>query len=111
MSSMSRPRSYSLPSGFGRLLVERFGRTRFLIVGGDRDELQRQLRGAGAETAWFESPKELAAAALIEGTGPRSPVVIWVYPREKAADEASAQALAGAAKSILLIPEPGTEPS
>ena len=108
---MLRPRSHSLPSGFGRLLVERFGGGRFLIIGGDRDELQRQLRGAGAETAWFESATELATAVSTDAAGPGTAIVIWIYPREKAGDEASARAVAGAAKSILLIPEPGTEPS
>src|SRR3954468_2466166 len=105
MSSMSRPRSHSLPSGFGRLLVEKFGRGRFLIVAGDREELEGQLRGAGADTEWFESANELAPDGRANSAGTSATVAIWFYPREKEGDEASARALAGAARSIILIPE------
>ena len=108
---MSRPRSHALPSGFGRLLVEKFGRARFLIIGGEREEVERQLGGAGAETAWFGSANELTAADPGSGDGPQNVIAIWFYPREKGADEAFARPLAGAARSILLIPEPGAEPS
>lgn len=108
---MSRPRSHSLPSGAGRLLVEKFGRIRFLIVGGDRDEIALQLRGAGAETEWFESAAELTAARGPNHAGPGSDVAIWFYPPENATDETSARAVVDVAKSILLIPEPGAEPS
>src|SRR3954469_7723431 len=104
MSPMLRPRSHSLPSGFGRMLVEKFGRGRFLLVGGDQDELERQFSAAGAEIAWSESATGLPNGAEAE-------LGIWFYPRENAADEASARAMAAAAKSVLLIPESGAEPS
>jgi GT2 family glycosyltransferase len=107
---MSRLPSYFLPSGFGRLLVEKFGRGRFLVVGGDQEELQRQLKGAGAETEWFKSPAEVATAPSPDHAGVRGEVAVWFYPREKAGDEAAAAALSAAASSILLIPEPGSDP-
>src|SRR4051812_26626256 len=110
MSSMFRPRSHSLPSGFGRVLVEKFGRGRFLVIGGNRDELERQFRAGGAEMAWFESAAELASSGLPNGAaGPGAAVGIWFYPRESNADQASARALAAIAKSILLLAEPGTD--
>jgi O-antigen biosynthesis protein len=103
---MLRPRSHSLPSGFGRMLVEKFGQGPFLVVGGDREELERQFAAAGAETAWFDS-----AGALSNGAGNGAEIAIWFYPRESATDKGSARILATAAKSILLIPEVGAEPS
>ena len=86
------------------MLVEKFGRGPFRVVGGDRDELERQFTAAGAKVAWSES------ATALPKTG-EAELAIWFYPRENAADEASARAMAAAAKSVLLIPESGAEPS
>jgi O-antigen biosynthesis protein len=88
------------------MLVEKFGSGRFLLVGGDRAEIERQFTAAGAETAWFES-----AAALPNDAGSGAEVAIWFYPRDSKSDEDSARSLVGAAKSIVLIPEFGAEAS
>jgi GT2 family glycosyltransferase len=88
------------------MLVEKFGRGPFLLVGGDRTELERQFTAAGAEAAWFES-----AMALPNGADSGAEVAIWFYPRESESDRDSADALAVAARSILLVPEFGAEPS
>ena len=86
------------------MLVEKFGRGRFLVVGGNRDELERQLTAAGAEIAWSQSAADLPNGAEAE-------LAIWFYPRESGADEVSARAVAAAAKSVLLVPDTGAEPS
>jgi GT2 family glycosyltransferase len=88
------------------MLVEKFGRGRFVIVGGDRNDLERQFTAAGAETAWFES-----ATALPNDGGSDAEVAIWFYSRESKSDDDSTRVLAGAARSILLIPEFGAEAS
>jgi O-antigen biosynthesis protein len=101
---MLRPRSHSLPSGVGRMLVEKFGRGRFVVVGGSRGELEPQFAAAGAEVAGYESANDLPNRGDAE-------LAIWFYPRNNETDEASARALAAAAKSILLIPEFGADPA
>jgi GT2 family glycosyltransferase len=103
---MLRPASHSLPSGFARMLVEKFGPGRFLVVAGDREELEPQFGAAGVETAWVESATDLS-----NGAGSGADLAIWFYPRENMADESSARVLATAAKSVLLIPQVGAEPS
>ena len=88
------------------MLAEKFGPGRFLVVGGHRDELERQFAAAGVETAWVES-----ATGLSNGADSGAELAIWFYPRDSATDQASARGLATAAKSVLLIPEFGVEAS
>jgi O-antigen biosynthesis protein len=106
---MLRPRSHSLPSGFGRLVVDKFGRGRFIVAGGEREELERQFAAAGAEIAWFASAAELSPPGLANGAGPNADLAIWFYPRESAGDEAAVRGLVAAAKSILLVPDSGAQ--
>jgi GT2 family glycosyltransferase len=109
MSSVLRPRSHSLPPGFARLVAQKFGPGPFLVVGAERDELERQFGAAEALATVAGSIAELAPALLQNGSGARADLAIWFYPRDSAGDEHAVQALAAAAENILLVPEPGVE--
>src|SRR2546421_9102725 len=39
----------------------------------------------------------------------RASLAIWFYPRDNAGDEQAVAILAGAAESVLLVPDPGDE--
>jgi GT2 family glycosyltransferase len=107
MSIVLRPRSHSLPSGFARFVVQKFGHGPFLVVGLERDELERQFRAAEAAATVFASVNDLPPASSQNGVTTRVDLAIWFYPRNPAGDALAAQAFAAAAENVLLVPEPG----
>jgi GT2 family glycosyltransferase len=107
MSSVLRPRSHSLPLGFARLIVQKFGQGPFLVVGSKSDDLERQFRAAEAIATVFASVSDLASASLQNGVAARPSLAIWFYPRDNAGDAPAAEALTAAAENVLLVPEPG----
>ncbi len=109
MSIVLRPRSHSLPSGFARLVVQKFGHGPFLVVGSERDELERQFGAAEATATVFASVSDLSPASSQNGVMARAGLAIWFYPRDSAGDACAVQALAAAAENILLVPEPGAQ--
>jgi GT2 family glycosyltransferase len=90
-------------------VARKFGRGPFLVVGSQRDELERQFEDAGAQATIFASIAELTASLSQNGSRPRAELAIWFYPPEKGEDERAAKALAGFAESVLLMPEAGVE--
>ena len=109
MSFVLRPRSHSLPSGFAQLIAQRFGRGPFLVVGTEREELQRQFAAAEMNASVFASLDELAAVSSQNGVGARASLAIWFYPRDNASDDRAVSTLAAAAESVLVVPEPGDD--
>ena len=109
MSSVLRPRSHSLPSGFAQLVVQRFGHGPFLVLGAERDELERQFRAAETTATVFASVSDLPPASSQNGVTARAGLAIWFYPRDNAGDAHAAEALAAVTENILLVPEPGVE--
>jgi O-antigen biosynthesis protein len=103
------PRSHSVPSGFAQLIAQKFGRGPFVVVGPEREELERQFAAAEASATVFASMAELNPALPQNGSRPRAGLAIWFYPSANADDERAAQALAAAAENILLMPEAGVE--
>src|SRR6267378_4275540 len=98
MSTVLRPRSHSLPSGFAQLIARKFGRGPFLVAGAERDELERQFRAAETDAAVFGSVNELPPALSQNGVASRADLAIWFYPRNGAGDERAVQVLAAAAE-------------
>src|SRR5205814_2018240 len=109
MSFVLRPRSHSLPAGFAQLIAQRFGRGPFLVVGVEREELQRQFAAAEVNASVFASLDELAAVSAQNGVRPGASLAIWFYPRDNAADDNAVAILSAAAESVLLVPEPGDD--
>ena len=90
-------------------MARKFGRGPFLVIGSERNELERQFASAGAPTTIFASIAELTAAPLPNGSRPAADLAIWFYPPEQAEDEHAAEALAASAENVLLVPQPGVE--
>jgi GT2 family glycosyltransferase len=109
MSSVLPPRSHSLPLGFAQLIAQRFGRGPIVAVGGDGEEIERQFRAAGINASFFASVDDLPPAVSQNGESSPAELAIWFYPRDDANDECAIEALMNAAKSILLVPEPGSD--
>ena len=72
MSGVLRPRSHSLPSDFARFVVEKFGHGPFLVIGRERDELERQFRAVEANATVFASVSDLPAASSQNGVATRA---------------------------------------
>jgi GT2 family glycosyltransferase len=111
MSGVLRPRSHSLPSGFARFVVEKFGHGPFLVIGREGDELERQFRAVEATATVFASVSDLPAALPQNGVTARGGLAIWFYPHDNAGDAPAAEALAAAAENVLLVPETGGQNS
>jgi len=109
MSFVLRPRSHSLPSGFAQLIAQRFGRGPFLVVGSEREELQRELAAAEVNASVFASLDEFGAIFAQNGVSARASLAIWFYPRDSASDDRAVATLSAAAESVLVVPEPGDD--
>lgn len=90
-------------------MARKFGRGPFLVIGPQRDELERQFADAGAQATIFATIAELTASLSQNGSRPRAELAIWFYPPEKGEDERATEALAGFAENVLLVPEAGVE--
>ena len=106
MSIVLRPRSHSLPSGFARFVVEKFGHGPFLVISREQDELDRQFRAVEATATVFASVSDLPAASPQNGVTARAGLAIWFYPHDNAGDAHATETLAAAAENVLLVPEP-----
>ena len=109
MSLVLPPHPHVLPSGFGQLIAQKFGRDPMLVVTADREELERQFREVGIPLTAFGSIAQLAASVPQNGTGARVGTALWFYSSESAADEQAIKALAASADGVVLIPEPGAD--
>ncbi|MDP9099637.1 MAG: glycosyltransferase family 2 protein [Verrucomicrobiota bacterium] len=88
-------------------MVEKFGHGPFLVIGRERDELERQFRAVEATASVFASVRDLPAASPQNGVTARAGLAIWFYPHENAGYAHAADVLAAAAENVLLVPEPG----
>jgi len=109
MSTVLRPRSHSLPSGFAQLVAQRFGPGPFRVIGAEYEELERQFKAAGVTATVFASVNDFPPASSQNGVVARAGLAIWFYPCDQAGDERAVELLAAAAENILLVPEPGVE--
>jgi GT2 family glycosyltransferase len=103
------PPLHSLPSGFAQFVARKFGRGPFLVIGPEREELEKQFKAAGANATIFGALPELIAALSQNGARSRADLAIWFYPAEKADDERAAEALSASAETVLLVPGAGVE--
>jgi O-antigen biosynthesis protein len=109
MSTVLRPRSHSLPSGFAQLVAQKFGLGPFLVAGAEHEELERQFRAAEVTATVFASVNDFPPASSPNGVAARASLAIWFYSRDNAGDERAIAALAAAAENVLIVPEPGVE--
>jgi GT2 family glycosyltransferase len=109
MSTVLRPRSHSLPSGFAQLVAQKFGSGPFLVAGAEHEELERQFKAAEVTANVFASVNDFPPVSAPNGVAARAALAIWFYSRHNAGDERAIAVLAAAAENVLIVPEPGVE--
>jgi len=101
--------SHSVRSDFAQFLARKFQHASFLVVGPEREELERQFQAAGASATAFASIAELVSAFPPNGSQPPAGLAIWFYPPDQSQDERAAEALAARAEEVLLVSGAGVE--
>jgi GT2 family glycosyltransferase len=96
-------------SDFAQIIAQKFPRASFLVVGPEREELERQFEYAGLKASVFASIGELVAAFPQNGMHPSAGMAIWFYPSETSGDEQAVAELAARAEEVLLVSGAGVE--
>ena len=107
MSPVLRSLPHSLRSSFAQFVAGKFGSGPLLVIGPDRDELERQFEEAGVQATICSSPDELAAPE--NGSVPPVDLAVWFYPPERSQDDRAAEEIAKRAHDVLLISGEGAE--
>jgi GT2 family glycosyltransferase len=103
------PPSPSIPSGFAQFVAQKFGPGPFLVIGAEREGLERQLENAKVSASVMCSIAELMESVSQNGNRPRVDLAIWFYSPEKRDDDGAAELLAACARDVLLLPGPGAD--
>jgi GT2 family glycosyltransferase len=96
--------SHSLGADFARVISRKFERGRFLVVGADPGELERQFAEIGREAVVSESGADLAAKLPQDAATTRFEIALWFYSSEKSDDDRMVEELSRRADEIVLIP-------
>ena len=99
----------SLRSDFARVLAQKFGPCRLLVVSSASDELKHQFAHLGREVTVCERADEIGACLPANGHAPTADVAVWMYPKEDTDDVESVAELARVAVTVMLCPEHGAE--
>src|SRR5262249_52878746 len=101
--------SHSSDAAFARLMARKFAHGRFLIVGANSQEIERQFADAKRDPVVVWSPNDLLVK-LGQGQAPaRFETAVWFYSSREDDDERMAEALARCAANIVLTPAPGAD--
>ena len=103
--------AHSLRSDFARVLAQKFGPARLLVISSACDELRHQFTHLGRPVIVCESAEDLVACLPRNGHTPAADVALWMYPKEDTDDEQSVAEIARAAVTVMLCPEPGADVS
>ena len=106
---MLQPVAQTLRSDFARVLAQKFGPARLLIVSSACDELKHQLSHLRRDAIVCEFASELSACLPQNGHTPVADLALWMYPKDGDEDDESVAQLARAAVNVMLCPEPGAE--
>ncbi len=104
---LSSSYSFSHPD-FARSIARKFEQGRFLVIGGDLQELERQFAEAKREAVAC-STGDLVSKLSQEGANARFETAVWFYSAGQSDDQPAAEALALCVDNIVLIPGPGAD--
>ena len=107
MSPVLRSLPHSLRLNFARFVARKFGPGPFVVIGPEREELERQFEEAGVPATVCASPAELTSPE--NGSAPPFDLAIWFYPPERSEDERATEEIAKRARDVLLISGEGAE--
>jgi len=94
---------------FARTISRKFAHGRFLVVGANPQEVERQFADGQREAVVLLHPGDLTASLEEGNAGARFETAIWFYPSGDNEDERTSEALSRCAANIVLIPGPGAD--
>ncbi|MEP6709153.1 MAG: glycosyltransferase [Verrucomicrobiota bacterium] len=108
---MSRLSSKLIRSDIARLVAQRFGASRLLLVGAEREQLSEQSRRANLKATICTTADQLAVAAGGNGESERFDLAIWLYPPDPtpAEDDRFLKHLSQLTNDLVLIAGQGDE--
>jgi O-antigen biosynthesis protein len=109
MCAVLPPSFNSIDADFARTISRKFAHGRFLIVGANSHELERQFAKAKRETGIVCSPDDLVKKQGQSEGAAYFETAVWFYPSGENDDARMAEALSRCAGSIVLIPAPGAD--
>ena len=101
--------SHSSDADFARIISRRFAHGRFLIVGANSQELERQFAEVKRDAVVMWAPGD-----LMTGWGRLRPQhglrpAVWFYPSGDTDDDHIVETLSHCAANIVLVPGPGAD--
>jgi hypothetical protein len=91
------------------MISRKFVHGRFLIVGANSQELERQFAGVKREAVVMRSPGDLMMKLGEGEAAARFEAAVWFYPPEESDDDCMAAVLSDCAESIVFVPGPGAD--
>jgi len=101
--------SHSADADFARTISRKFAHGRFLIVGANSQEIERQFAEAKRETVVLSSPGELTTKLGQGEAAARFETAVWFYPSGENDDDRMAESLLHFAANVVLTPGPGAD--
>jgi glycosyltransferase involved in cell wall biosynthesis len=101
--------SHSADADFARSISRKFAHGRFLIVGANSQEVERQFAEAKREAVVLWSPGDLTTKLGRGDAAARFETAVWFYPPGENDDDRTAETLSHCAVNIVLTPGPGAD--
>src|SRR5713226_9549550 len=100
---------HSVCPDFARVISRKFEHGRFLVIGTDPEELERQFGEASREAMVCGACAGLTAKLREDGAAARFEIAVWFYSSEKSDDGRVVEELSRRADDIVLIPATGAD--
>jgi O-antigen biosynthesis protein len=101
--------SHSADADFARIISRRFAHGRFLIVGANSQELERQFAEVKRDAVVMWAPGDLMIKLRQIEAEARFETGVWFYPSGHTDDDHMVETLSHCAASIVLVPGPGAD--
>jgi len=101
--------SHSSGADLARIISRKFVHGRFLIVGANSRELERQFTELKRDAVVMWAPSDLMMQPGQGGATARFEAGVWFYPSGDNDDDRVVEALSNCAASIVLVPGPGAD--
>jgi glycosyltransferase involved in cell wall biosynthesis len=101
--------SHSSDADFARIISRRFAHGRFLIVGANSQELERQFAEVKRDAVVMWAPGDLMMRLGQGEAAARFEAGVWFYPSGHNDDDRMVETLSHCAASIVLVPGPGAD--
>jgi hypothetical protein len=101
--------SHSSDADFARILSRKFAHGRFLIVGANSQQFERQFAEVKRDAVVMWLGDDLLMTLGQGATTARFETAVWFYPSGETDDDRTVEALSNCAASIVLVPGPGAD--